>query len=247
MEAWEIKTDDSRSEDSIFYFVLFCEDEVAEPLYFEKLAEQYSNVIVNTHKGVSHKKQNVNKALSYCKKEGLLDSFTLDTLSQESNIWCIYDRDKWEDSDKNSSGDIDFDTSIRLASDCGVNVAWSNDSFELWILLHFTKLSKLDVNYVHRSKYYDDLTAIIKGFTHEPEILSQITSHPNFNYKDGMKKKKHFKQVLLPELIKRIDFAKANANLLESLSSNTLDPSERPPCTLVHKLVEEIDKVGIKK
>ena len=55
MESWEIKTDDIRSEDSLFCFVLFCEDEVAEQLYFEKLAGKCSNVIIYTHKGVSNK------------------------------------------------------------------------------------------------------------------------------------------------------------------------------------------------
>lgn len=247
MEAWDIKTDDNRTEEVIFNFVLFCEDEVAEPLYFEKLAERYSNIIVNAHKGVSHKKQNVNKALAYCKEEGLLSNLTIDTLSMGSNIWCIYDRDKWEDDlEKNLIDDIDYDTSIRLAKECGVNVAWSNDSFELWVLLHFSKIERLEESYQHRKKYYEDLTEIVKNFTHEPEILSQITSHPNFNYKDGMKKRKNFKKVLLPELMRNIDNAVLNANFLENLSPATSDPSERSPCTLVHKLVEEIDRVGVK-
>ena len=35
----------------------------------------------------------------------------------------------------------DFDVAIKLAKENDIEVAWSNESFELWLLLHFQDLS----------------------------------------------------------------------------------------------------------
>lgn len=47
------------------------------------------------------------------------------------DVWVVFDKDDNED----------FDSAIKLAKDNNINVAWSNESFELWILLHFQNLS----------------------------------------------------------------------------------------------------------
>lgn len=47
-----------------------------------------------------------------------------------SEVWVVFDKDDNED----------FDEAIKLAKDNNIKVAWSNESFELWFLLHFQDL-----------------------------------------------------------------------------------------------------------
>jgi len=43
------------------------------------------------------------------------------------SCWLVFDKDDFKD----------FNQAIREATDAGFKVAWSNESFELWYLLHF--------------------------------------------------------------------------------------------------------------
>lgn len=47
-------------------------------------------------------------------------------------IWAVFDKDDFED----------FDAAIELAKEHNVNCAWSNECFELWLLLHFEDVSE---------------------------------------------------------------------------------------------------------
>lgn len=48
-----------------------------------------------------------------------------------SQVWVLIDKDQF----------TDFDQAIKKAEDEGLSVAWSNQSFELWYLLHFQQVS----------------------------------------------------------------------------------------------------------
>ncbi len=48
-----------------------------------------------------------------------------------SKVWVVFDKDD----------NPDFDEAIKLAKENNIEVAWSNESFELWLLLHFQDLS----------------------------------------------------------------------------------------------------------
>ena len=47
-------------------------------------------------------------------------------------VWVVFDRDEFPD----------FDEAIQQAAEHKINCAWSNESFELWLLLHFKEVSK---------------------------------------------------------------------------------------------------------
>lgn len=47
-----------------------------------------------------------------------------------SKVWVVFDKDD----------NSDFDKAIKLAKENNIEVAWSNESFELWLLLHFQDL-----------------------------------------------------------------------------------------------------------
>ncbi|MBE1554150.1 RloB family protein [Sporosarcina limicola] len=46
------------------------------------------------------------------------------------NIWAVFDKDDFPQDD--------FDNAINKAGEMGMEVAWSNQCFELWYLLHFS-------------------------------------------------------------------------------------------------------------
>ncbi|WP_297438649.1 RloB family protein [uncultured Clostridium sp.] len=65
-----------------------------------------------------------------------------------SEIWIVFDKDD----------NTDFDNAIELAKVNNINVAWSNQSFELWLLLHFKDL-KVEIS---RAQYIKELNTIFK-------------------------------------------------------------------------------------
>ncbi len=60
-----------------------------------------------------------------------------------SKVWVVFDKDD----------NADFDEAIKLARENNIEVAWSNESFELWLLLHFQDLSVG----IQRNQYLNNL------------------------------------------------------------------------------------------
>ena len=46
-----------------------------------------------------------------------------------SEVWCVFDRDSFPQEN--------YDRAFQLARANGIKVAWANEAFELWYLLHF--------------------------------------------------------------------------------------------------------------
>lgn len=65
-------------------------------------------------------------------------------------IWCVFDMDF-----KNGANEYaDFDNAIEKARKLEYNVAYSNDSFELWFYLHYNKIEAQQL----RTFYYEQLS-----------------------------------------------------------------------------------------
>ena len=65
------------------------------------------------------------------------------------DIWCVFDMDVKRGAEEFA----DFDNSIIKGTQLGYNIAYSNDSFELWFYLHF---EYTDAEHL-RGFYYDEL------------------------------------------------------------------------------------------
>ena len=61
-------------------------------------------------------------------------------------VWCVFDRDSFPPDH--------FDNAIRKAESLGFRVAYSNEAFELWYLLHFEYLHSA----LSRNQYVDKLS-----------------------------------------------------------------------------------------
>ncbi|MFR9542702.1 MAG: RloB family protein [Rikenellaceae bacterium] len=113
--------------------LIVCEGEKTEPNYFDSFKTIAHGSFVydveakgfglNTH-GV------VTKAIELRSKAQI----------QYDAVWAVFDRDSFPAND--------FDNAIAVAEANDIGVAWSNEAFELWYLLHFqyrnTKMSRDD-------------------------------------------------------------------------------------------------------
>ncbi len=248
MEAWEIRTEQERVEDTITVFYIFCEDEVSEPIYFQHFetdlikiqtfGNQKSN-FTNVMNAIMHGTEN--DFIKYINNQPTL-------VNKDIKIWCVYDRDKTDINKRLKNNDSHFSVSIITAQNAGIKVAWSNDAFELWVLLHFEEVLLTNNLAADRQYYYDRLTEILIGQISTNEELIRTTTGNRFTYQRNIKKDKFFK-ALLTEMTPRIHTAFQRSKSLVSHHNQFRDKAlhEKAPCTMVHELVEELIRLGKKK
>lgn len=243
MEPWNLRVDDSRKEDTVATFIIFCEDEVSEPIYLRSFSVPGKVKIT----AVADQKQtwvNLSNAIADCIKNDLLEPYNGSyriKAGTTTNIWSAYDRDmENEIVDENvTTKDSIFSTAIQTSYNIGIKVAWSNDAFELWILLHFESVPH-DTR-LHRNYIYRRLTQIMKTIPNQSQEMSRITSSAAFDYKIHFKKRTNFTLHVLPLLTpERRNVALANAISLENNFNEHTLYHERNPCTMVHRLVAEL-------
>lgn len=124
------------------------------------------------------------------------------------NIWAVFDKDDFPKDD--------FDNAIHKAEELGINVAWSNECFELWYLLHFSYSQSA----LHRDVISEKLDV-------------------EFN-KMGLGKYDKTSADLYSILKPKVRTAIKNARKLEEQTEYTLPPSKRNPNTKVYLLAQEL-------
>ena len=249
MEAWEYRKDEERVADSLPTFIIFCEDEVSEPEYFRSFQTDF--IKVNPIGKQKSKIINVLNAIAHCVNEGLtsvVDGKHTIT-SNDINVWCVFDRDGKRDDEGVKFEDISFNEAIETAQNKGIKVAWSNDAFELWVLLHFEDVDPNVDNTRERTYYYDRLTDIFQNMPNQGKAQRRLTDFMGFYYKTNMKGKTNFKEVVLPSIIDNTITAIQRAKSLVTHHNQFTDKAlhEKAPCTMVHELVEELIRLGKKK
>ena len=172
-------------------FLIVCEGQKTEPLYFDSFKIKSANVKVigmgaNT---ISLVEETIKL------KEG----------KDFNQVWCVFDRDSFK------AGN--FYTAIQLADKHGIEVAYSNEAFELWYLLHF---HYLDTG-IDRQQYKKKLDGLLgrEYKKNDPNMYKLLQS----------------KQKTVIANAKR---------LLGSYTSG--NPEHNKPSTTVHLLVEELNK-----
>lgn len=240
-EAWELSPDDDRQADDVITFILFCEDLVNEPSYFttfNKPGKVKVNVVGNQFSSF----RNFVKALVYCEENGLLDEADEQYIVKSditNHIWCVFDRDvNLSNPDKLNEDNIGFTASIRQAEAAGIKIAWSNDVFELWILLHFEDVTPAVA--ISRENVYARLTKIFKDLPDQPTEMLKVTGNGKFNYKDHCKTQKFFTPYVKPLLAPRLQQAIQRAQVLEAAFNPKHRYHEMNPCTKVHHLVNSM-------
>lgn len=240
-ESWDIQQNDSRTPDTTIVFIIFCEDAVSEPIYFRSF--QNENVKVNAIPNQRKGKLNLMATVQQCVSDGLIifdDGYRLADGVTE-NIWCVYDRD-FENTDLSlvkPEHNVEWDISIQTALSAGLKIAWSNDAFELWVLLHFEDITPGQA--MHRNFVYERLTEIFKVIQPRTAALDEITTHQMFNYKYGFKTNQNFITFVLPILKQNTQQALERAKKLTDGYNSGHPFHERNPCTMVYQLTQALN------
>ncbi len=172
-------------------FLIICEGHETEPTYFKNFRNpgvtiDIKKVNSNTQKLVT----DVLKNISYSKNDF-------------DQIWCVFDKDNFDPSD--------FNNAINTANINNIHVAYSNQCFELWYVLHFRELTVP----VPRRNY----ERILDG-------------HLKREYKKNDKN-------IFKDLRGYTPVAIKNAKSLLN-NHIKINPSDQDPSTTVHLLVEQL-------
>lgn len=175
-------------------FLIVCEGERTEPHYFEAFRVLTRPHIVKVEGAGANTIKVVERAITLRAKDGEYDQ-----------VWCVFDRDDFPTEH--------FKAALTLAEKVGISVAYSNEAFELWYLLHF------DFHHaqLHRSQY--------------KEKLSKRLGHP---YEKNS-------TTIYEELKDRQGTALKNAAQLLAQYERP-NPANDNPSTTVHLLVEQLNR-----
>ena len=185
-------------------FHIYCEGENTEIEYFKSFLVNTETKVTAIGLGRS-KTSLVEKTLELLSRDGLMKRQP--NFDADRQLWVVFDYDVRGDVNE----EADFNHAIELANQKGIKVAYSNDSFELWFVLHF----QYQTAAVTRFEYY--------------EILS---SKLNLNYKE-VGKSKEFAKSVYHILLSYQTMALKNAVRLHMQKINE-SFCDQNPCTTVY-------------
>lgn len=180
-------------------FLIVCEGEKTEPDYFK--AFRMTAATVQAVGEAMNTMTLVNKAISIREADKAKKRFY-------DQCWVVFDKDDFPAKD--------FNQAIQYAEKNGFQVAYSNQAFEYWFLLHFN----LYQGPIHRSQYKD--------------MLEKLIGMP-YNKTEG------FGAVMYNILLTRQKLAIKNSKTVQAAISHG-NPAEEESSTTVHKLVTELNK-----
>lgn len=199
------------------FLLIVCEDQKTEPDYFGRFAALFPAETVYMRTVGTGKKPKGIVEQSIAERESL----SIEAKKTIDETWVVFDRD---DEGNNPTTLANFNTAWALAKKEDIHIAFSNEVFELWLLLHFSEVDSADP--IPRAAIYSSLEAAIKSFE----------AHATFVYEHG---KIGVIDVLveLGDEEKAIERAKA---LLAEQKQKQRQPIDANPSTTVHVLVEKL-------
>ena len=180
-------------------FLIVCEGEKTEPDYFK--AFRMTAATVKAVGEAMNTMTLVNKAISIREADKAKKRFY-------DQCWGVFDKDDFPAKD--------FNQAIKYAEKNGFQVAYSNQAFEYWFLLHFN----LYQGPIHRNQYKNMLEKLI-GM---PYSKTEGSGAVMYN--------------LL--LVRQEQAIKNSETVLAEISHG--NPAEEESSTTVHKLVKELNK-----
>jgi hypothetical protein len=203
-------------------FLILCEGEKTEQNYFEgfqKIARANKTAYI-TIKGLGAVGITVVTIAKQLKEQGNYG---------DDEVWCVFDRDlKYENNNQQN-----FNAAIRLAIENQLNLAVSNDAFELWFLLHYEYYQ----SETHRSNYENMLSA-----------KTRLGEKYEKNSEDMYEKLKD-KQSNAIKFARKLWLSYGNLHGIDDPNPDKLTVKQRiiihniNPSTTVYQLVEKLNEV----
>jgi len=187
-------------------FLIVCEGQNTEPEYFKSFPVVTADVR--------------SFGLGSSKTKLVEDVLKIDR-DKDDEVWVVFDMDI--NKENRAALEQDYDNAIALAHSEGVNVAYSNDTFEIWFLLHF--------------QYFDNQWT-------RREYYKKLSEYWNANYEKQGKNMKFCRgiyQLLQDDDRASQDEAIKRAHKLH-FAQKALPFSEQNPVTTVYELVTILNK-----
>lgn len=192
------------------YTLIVSEGVKTEPLYLnglvDKINAQYKALVKEKHILVYGTGRNTKGLLKYVDKRienGEWDKY--------ENVWLVYDKDDFpEDNFDNTQFSAEGRKNSRI------RVAWSNESFELWLLLHFQDYDADNgrMVYIEKLNQYMDYSKTREDLY---EVVTDLGSLENAK-------------------------KRARNQYNNFVDKGIITPSKMIPSTRVYELVEELEK-----
>lgn len=188
--------------------LIVCEGENTEPSYFNQF--RLSSAIVKSVGEGYNTISLVNRALELS-QQGSFDQ-----------VWCVFDKDDFNEQD--------FNDAIQIAKSNNFGIAYSNQSFEYWLILHFNDHQG---GGMHRNDYNDKINSLLKPYKVKYDGNgSKIVEEDFFELLDGIDEKTKNK---------RVDLAIARAERNDKQFDHT-NPAREESSTTVFRLIQELLK-----
>lgn len=188
--------------------------ERAEIEYFQEFKDHLQTARLMPKKYVTWRPQELIEYVIKWKKENIVQK-------DGDQVWCIFDVDSFFSDPKDK---IELLDCIKLAHQNGVKIAYVNECFEVWILLHFEKIT----------------SSIKRGKAMEEKIKNKFKS---LKLGDFKKNQKVFKS-LLPFQSQAISNAKSLVPDYDKINWEAQLGKKGNPSTSIHFLIEEINKLA---
>lgn len=203
--------------------IVACEDSVSSPTYFRLMVEELIADKVITQDSfviASHRHTNPSGVLDDLKKHKCDNGKTYKNFDHR---WIVIDRDTQRVGGGGHSVQ-DFNNAVNDAKRLNVEVAYSNDAFELWYLLHFCYRESA----ILRDEILDEVIKNLKD--RNPHKFANLD-------RDNIKEVKYTK-LIFQELLGLQDAAIRNAEKLLDFYGENHNPEQDNPSSAVHKLVK---------
>ncbi len=195
-------------------FLIVTEGKRTEPFYFKGMEKLIKEKIGGAIDVVEAPTIDIHgKGSSTGKLIELTEELVKKAKIMYQHIWVVFDKDDFED----------FDEAIKLGENKGYEIAWSNQSFEYWLYLHFYYSDSA----LHRDKWNEKLDEIFK----------------EYHLGEGYYKKNYEDIYNLVDTYDGVNMAIKNAKRRMAHFNESKDlPSKYDPGTKVHELVAQLKK-----
>jgi len=188
--------------------LIVCEGENTEPSYFNQFRLSSAKV-----KSVGE---------GYNTISLVIRAFELSQKEKYDQVWCVFDKDDFSDQD--------FNQAIEMAENYNFGVAYSNQAFEYWLILH---INDHQAGGMHRNDYNIKLNNLLKPYNVRFDGNgSKVVDEDFFDHLFGM-----------DEITKkrRVDLAIVRAER-NYTKFDHINPAKEESSTTVFRLVQELLK-----
>lgn len=200
------------------YYLIVCEGEATEPNYFEGLKQDLPKGVLTAYQiDIEGTGRNTQSLVDEALR--LKAAYEKATDRPVDKLWVVFDRD--------SFAVDDFNSAINRCAQNNpmIGCAWSNEAFELWYLLHFHYYQSA----ISRRQYQELIEGNLRPFL-----------GGSYKYEKNSEE--------MYSLLKEygsIHDAIRNAQRLTEIYQGSQNYAEHNPCTMVYKLIEELQSLTV--